>query len=65
MTDPVSIKWKLGTDRYGRDVFMTREGHDFMIRIEPKNQRDDGETIRSLSRGLLIEAGKIASEQRG
>lgn len=64
MSRTISIKWQLGADRYGRRVTMTREGNDFMIEIEPCNQRDDGERIRSLSRELLIEAGKIAQEAK-
>lgn len=56
----ISIKWELGRDRYNRRVVMTREGDDFTIQIEPANQRDDGECIRSLSADLLINAGNIA-----
>lgn len=61
---PALVKWVLGADRYGRRVTMTREGHDYRIDIEPCNQRDDGEIIRSLSRDLLLKAGEIANAER-
>ena len=47
----------------GRRVAMTRDGQDFCIEIEPLDQRDDGEKINSLSRELLVEAGKIDEGQ--
>ena len=62
---PKCIEWEIGKDRYGRSVTLKREGADYSIRIHPIDQRDEGETIRSLSRDLLIEAGKVAEEQRG
>jgi len=61
---PISTKWELGRDRYGRRVTMTREGHDFKIEIEPINQRDEGERIWSLSMDLILAAGEIAKKQR-
>jgi hypothetical protein len=61
---PISTKWQLGHDRYGRRVTLTRKGNDFEMEIEPCSQRDDGERIWSLSRDLLIAAGDIAKEQR-
>lgn len=64
MNGPISIKWELGLDQYGRRVTMTKEGNDFMIEIEPGNQRDDGERIRSLSEDLLKEAARVASSTR-
>lgn len=64
MSKPICIKWHIGTDRYGRRVFLTKEDNDFMIEIEPADQRDDGECIRSLSAPLLIEAGKIAADAK-
>lgn len=61
MASEIKRQWHLGNDRYGRRVTLTRDApHDWTIEIEPANQRDDGEIIRSLSRDLLIEAGKIA-----
>ena len=60
MTEPISVTWELGRDRHGRRVTLTREVNDFTIRIEPANQRDDGEIIRGLSRDLLVHAGQIA-----
>ncbi|MEX2480212.1 MAG: hypothetical protein WD928_05060 [Gammaproteobacteria bacterium] len=60
MKKPASVTWDLGRDRHGRRVTMTREGDDFSIRIEPFDQRDDGELIRTLSADLLVEAGEIA-----
>lgn len=61
---PVSIKWELGRDRFGRRVTMTREGQDWKIEIESSSQRDEGERINYLSRNLLVEAGKIAERER-
>lgn len=63
MSQPVLTKWELGRDRYGRRVTMSREKDDFSIEIEPANQRDDGERIRSLSASLLIEAGRLAASR--
>ncbi len=59
----VLMKWELGRDRYGRRVTMTKEGNDFMIEIEPCNQRDEGERIRSLSADLLKEAARVAGSR--
>lgn len=66
MASEIKRKWHLGSDRYGRTVTLTVEPtrHDWTIEIEPINQRDDGEIIRSLSRDLLIEAGKVAEAYR-
>jgi hypothetical protein len=64
MAQAVSTKWELGRDRFGRRVTLTREGHDWKIEIEPSSQRDEGERIWYLSRDLLIEAGKVAQEER-
>jgi len=55
-------RWHIGSDRYGRRVFLMKEGHDYTIDIEPSSQRDDGEKIRSLSRDLLVEAARVAAE---
>lgn len=57
---PISIRWELGRDRYGRRAVLTKEGDDFSIQIEPSSQRDDGENIRSLTGQMLIDAGVIA-----
>ncbi len=64
MSDPNSTTWELGHDRFGRRVTMTREGNDYKVEIHPCSQRDEGERIWHLSRNLLIEAGKIAEQQR-
>lgn len=64
MISPRLKTWDIGVDKYGRPVTLTREGNDFTIRSEPLNQRDDGETIRSLTRDVLILAGEIASGER-
>jgi hypothetical protein len=56
-------KWEIGHDRFGRRVILTWNAPcDWTIEIQPLNQRDDGEIIRSLSAELLIEAGRIAAE---
>lgn len=60
MIAPRSTTWDLGRDRYGRPVSLTLDANGFAIRSEPISQLDEGEKIYSLTRNVLIAAGKIA-----
>lgn len=57
--------WNLDRhDRFGRDVTLTREGTDeYVLRINPSSQRDEGETIRHLNRAIIMELADIVKER--
>jgi hypothetical protein len=58
VSQPVSIKWVIGFDRFGRRVTLTKEGDDIHIESEPMSQLDDGEKIRNLSVALIRAAAE-------
>ena len=60
MKRPRTITREISHDRYGRRGTLTCDDKDWSIRIEPGDQRDEGEVIRSLSAALLVEAGEVA-----
>jgi hypothetical protein len=65
MASEITRTWHLGNDKYGRRVTLTvKPPHQWVLEVEPANQRDDGYIVHDLSRDLLIEAGKVAEAYR-
>lgn len=46
----------------GTALLIFEAPHDFCIRIEPINHRDDGEVIRSLSREIILAAAETLKD---
>lgn len=66
MKRPIETIWELGRDRFRRRVTMRRDGDgDIAIKIDPANQRDEGEHIRYLNEALILEAASILAERKG
>lgn len=65
MTNPVRIEFGVGVDVYGRTTRLIGEHQGgvyiWSIVSDPVSQRDEGERIRSLTTGQLVELGRIAA----
>ncbi|QQQ19696.1 hypothetical protein JIP62_06305 [Brevundimonas vitis] len=67
MIRPAKVEFYLGTDQYARRTnlkgFLQTNGqYSWAIVSEAVNQRDEGETIRSLTTAQLVEIGLVAGQ---
>lgn len=52
---PVAIKYDVGKDKYGRQVFLSRtQAYGWEIHVEAASQRDESQTIMGLTREVII-----------